>query len=100
LETAITLKSFFCNYGCSNFSYYSYHFNNFDFRFSYLLNKTLLHLESITRILFLGTNIRLEAPLINARLRKSFLNNSDFKAYSIGLSVNYLTYPVYNFGIL
>lgn len=49
-------------------------------------------------VLFSGTNLRLEAPLINARLRKSFSSNIGFTAYSLGLAVNYLTYPVINFG--
>lgn len=34
------------------------------------------------------------------RLRKSFLYNLNFRASSIGLSLNYLTYPVLNLGIV
>jgi len=64
----------------------------------FLLNKTLTHLEMINNILFIGTNIRLEAPLINARLRKAYLTNPFFIAYAFGLSINYLTYPVLNLG--
>lgn len=62
------------------------------------MNNTLFNLEQKTQFLFLGTNLRMEAPLLNARLRKSYLNNFDFKAYSIGLSLNHLTFPVLNFG--
>lgn len=64
----------------------------------YLINDTLLNLEQKSQFLFLGSNLRMEAPLLNARLRKSYLNNFDFKAYSIGLALNHLTYPVFNFG--
>lgn len=64
------------------------------------MNSTLIELENKNRLLFIGTNVRFEAPLLNARLRKAFLINYDFKAYSIGLGINYLTFPVLNLGIL
>jgi hypothetical protein len=46
----------------------------------------------------LGLNPRLELPLLNSNLRKNYLNNFNFKAYSIGFSLDYLTYPVINLG--
>lgn len=42
--------------------------------------------------------MRFEAPLLNARLRKSYLTKIDFQAFSIGFSLNYLTFPVLNLG--
>lgn len=99
LETMISLKTYFNNCGCSNINFYNINLYINDLRFFYLLNTTLIKLEGLSNILFLGTNVRLEAPLLNLRLRKAFLGNFDFKAYSIGLSLNYLTYPVKNIAI-
>jgi len=45
-----------------------------------------------------STNLRLEVPLLNSSLRKNYLNNIKFKAYSIGFALDYLTYPVINLG--
>ena len=99
LESGITLKHFFNNFGCSNIWFLNDFASNFDFRFFFELNDTLVNIENKNNILFVGTNLRLESPLINARIRKSYLNNSSFNAYSFGLSINYLTYPVLNIGI-
>lgn len=71
-----------------------------DFRFLYLLNDTIVNLETKINNLFIGLNLRLESPLLNARLRKSYLVNTGFISYSFGLAVNYLTYPVLNLGIV
>lgn len=35
---------------------------------------------------------------MNARLRKNYLTKIDFQAFSIGLGLNYLTFPVLNLG--
>lgn len=35
------------------------------------------------QIFLLGTNPRLESPLLNVRLRKAFLKQFDFRAYSL-----------------
>jgi len=42
-------------------------------RESYLFNTTLLGLEDCDALLLVGTNPRLEAPLVNARIRKMWL---------------------------
>lgn len=48
---------------------------------------------------FLGLNLRTEVPLLVTRLRKSFLNNDKFlMSFSFGLSIDYLSFPVINFG--
>lgn len=97
VESHLTIKTFFYSMGCMNI-YYNFANDIVDYRFSYQLNKTLLLLESIKNILFIALNIRLEAPLINSRFRKNYLNNLGFKAYSFGLSLNNLAYPVVNLG--
>lgn len=100
LESGITLKYFFNNFGCSNIWFFNNFSSSIDFRYYFELNDTLSNIENKSNILFVGTNLRLESPLINARIRKSYLNNLSFNAYSFGLSINYLTYPVINLGIV
>lgn len=96
----ILFKDFLNYIGTSNLWLFSDFCNLVDFRFFYLLNDTLENLENKFNILLLGSNLRLDSPLLNARLRKSFLRNSSLKVYSIGLALNYLTFPVKNIAIL
>jgi len=99
LESGMLLKDFFNGFGCSAVMYETPISLNTDFRFLYLLNTTLVDLETTAIVLLIGTNLRLELPLINARVRKNFLNiNKTFIIYSFGLAVDYLTIPVKNFG--
>ena len=62
----------------------------------YLFNSTIAGIETADSVLLVGTNLRWEAPLINTRLRKAWINNN-LKAAAIGPDVN-LTYPVDNLG--
>ena len=62
----------------------------------YLFNSTIAGIESADSVLLVGTNLRWEAPLINTRLRKAWINNN-LKAASIGPDLN-LTYPINNLG--
>ncbi|KAM5229355.1 NADH-ubiquinone oxidoreductase 75 kDa subunit, mitochondrial isoform 1-T1 [Ctenodactylus gundi] len=61
-----------------------------DLRSNYLLNTTIAGVEEADVILLVGTNPRFEAPLFNARIRKSWLHN-DLKVALIGSPVD-LTY--------
>ena len=100
LHSSFYIKKFFNSFGCSNITYFensSLH-TIFDFRIFYLLNKTLLELENINNFFFIGTNLRMEVPLLNLRLRKNYLENKNMISYSLGLSLNYLTFPVQNIG--
>lgn len=99
LEAALCLKTYFNSFGCSNINYSGNFISFSDMRFLFQLNSTLLALENMIIYIFLGTNIRLELPLLNARVRKVFLNKQEFKAYSVGLGLNHLTFPVKNLGI-
>ncbi|MCZ6509796.1 MAG: NADH-quinone oxidoreductase subunit NuoG [Alphaproteobacteria bacterium] len=65
-------------------------------RAGYLLNSTIAGLETVDAVLLVGTNLRWEAPLINTRLRKAWLQG-DMRAAAIGPDVD-LTYPVENLG--
>ena len=61
-------------------------------RAAYLLNSTIAGLETADAVLLVGTNLRWEAPLINTRLRKAWLQGG-LQAAAIGPDVD-LTYPV------
>uniref|UniRef100_A0A8C5KL23 NADH-ubiquinone oxidoreductase 75 kDa subunit, mitochondrial n=1 Tax=Jaculus jaculus TaxID=51337 RepID=A0A8C5KL23_JACJA len=61
-----------------------------DLRSNYLLNTTIAGVEEADVLLLVGTNPRFEAPLFNARIRKSWLHN-DLKVALIGGQVD-LTY--------
>uniref|UniRef100_A0A8C2QR70 NADH-ubiquinone oxidoreductase 75 kDa subunit, mitochondrial n=1 Tax=Capra hircus TaxID=9925 RepID=A0A8C2QR70_CAPHI len=61
-----------------------------DLRSNYLLNTTIAGVEEADIVLLVGTNPRFEAPLFNARIRKSWLHN-DLKVALIGSPVD-LTY--------
>ena len=57
-------------------------------RRSYLFNSGIAGLESADAILLIGTNPRTEAPMINARIRKAWLNNLDIKIGVLGAPAN------------
>jgi len=98
IELSYILKYFFNKIGCFNINYIENLKNNPDFRYLYLLNNTIKNLNYITEIFLIGSNPRLELPLLNSYIRKSYLNNLNFKVYSIGTGLNYLTYPILNIG--
>ena len=60
-------------------------------RASYLMNTGILPLELADVALFIGTNLRHEAPLVNTRLRKAYLHHG-MEAFNIGTSFD-TTYP-------
>jgi NADH-quinone oxidoreductase subunit G len=65
-------------------------------RASYIFNTTIAGIETADICLLIGTNPRLEAPIINARIRKRYLQGG-FKVASIGERMD-LTYPVSDLG--
>jgi len=95
LELVNSVKVYLNTFGCTNFFNNENVNYNFDFRFLYLLNATILSLEVADFVVFIGSNLRLEAPLLNSRLKKNCQNS---KIFSFGLSVNYLTFFVKNLG--
>jgi len=56
-------------------------------RSNYLLNSTISGIEDAEHVLLVGTNPRFEAPLLNARLRKSYIHN-DLDVSLIGSEVD------------
>jgi NADH-quinone oxidoreductase subunit G len=61
-------------------------------RAAYLFNTTIAGIEKADVCLVVGTNPRLEAPLVNARLRKQHLQGG-FRVAAIGPALD-LTFPV------
>ncbi len=66
-------------------------------RQTYLFNTGIAGVEAADAILFVGTNPRWEAPVLNARIRKAWLAGP-LKLANIGPAVD-LTYPVEQLGI-
>jgi len=65
-------------------------------RMNYIFNSKINGIESSDFILLVGTNPRLEATMLNARIRKAYVKNK-IRIYSIGNSGD-LTYPYQNLG--
>ncbi|MFT7144249.1 MAG: NADH-quinone oxidoreductase subunit G [Alphaproteobacteria bacterium] len=60
------------------------------FRPSYIMNSTIEGIDQADAIILIGTNPRLEAPVLNARIRKNVLHR-DIPVFMIGAEVD-LTY--------
>ncbi len=65
-------------------------------RSSYIMNTGIQNLELADAVLLIGTNPRHEAPLVNSRLRKAYLNNGA-QVFNIGAELD-LTFPVTQLG--
>ena len=61
-------------------------------RENYLFNSKINGIEDTDLILLIGTNPRYEATMLNARIRKAFVNNNKIKIISLN-DVGDLTYP-------
>ena len=66
------------------------------YRTSYVFNSTIAGIDRADFCLLIGTNPRHEAPIINSRIRKRFLENKMTIA-NIGPDLD-LTYPIKNYG--
>ena len=65
-------------------------------RQGYLFNSTFQNVEAADALLLIGTNPRWEAPVLNARIRKTWLNGN-LKIANVGAPFD-LTYPVEQLG--
>ena len=98
LEMMYSFKSFFekClgskNLECRHDGIYI----NPNERINYIFNSSINGIENSDFILLIGTNPRLEATILNARIRKSYLKNKT-EIFSIG-NPGDLTYPYTNIG--
>lgn len=93
------LKNFFHSFGCANIFYENIFYHKSDLRRFYLFGSSLQALENSALFLLVALNLRLESPLLNSRLRKNYLNNpASTRYFSLGLALDYLTFPVQNLG--
>lgn len=67
-----------------------------DLRSSYILNSRITGIEEADLLLLVGTNPRFEAPLVNARVRKSYIHN-DLEVALVGPKLD-LTYDYQHLG--
>src|SRR5262249_59011709 len=65
-------------------------------RQSWLFNSTISGVDAADALLLIGTNPRWEAPVLNARVRKAWLN-SRLRIANLGADYD-LTYPVEQLG--
>jgi len=101
LETMTVLKDMFNTLGCNNTECRSDGaMLESDLRSTYILNSSIPGLEEADLILIVGTNPRMEAPLVNTKLRKCVLNygteigvighpiNATFRYEQVGLGAD------------
>ena len=98
LEMIYSFKSFFekC-IGSSNLEFRNERvYINPQERMNYIFNSKINGIEESDLIFLIGTNPRLEATILNSRIRKSYIKNN-LPIYSLGNPGN-LTYPYKNIG--
>ena len=96
METSYIFKEFFERaLDTKNFDSRSDHrFSDISNRENYLFNSTINGIEDSDLIFLIGSNPRYEATILNARIRKSYVNNNT-KIISLN-DVGDLTYPYEN----
>ena len=84
LENALSFKKLFKELGSENLEFREKKFYiNPDEKINYIFNSSINGIEDADLILLVGTNPRLEATMVNARLRKAF-SQKGTQIYSIG----------------
>ena len=84
IETANSFKNLLNSLGINHYDFREKPFYiNPDNRSHYLFNTSIKKIEESDFIVLVGTNPRLEATMLNARIRKTFLNKK-LPIYSIG----------------
>ena len=74
VEALVCLKELLNSLGSSSTSSTAAGGQSADLRAAYLLNPTLAGIEAADALLMVGTNPRVEAPLLNSRLRRMVLH--------------------------
>ena len=84
LENALAFKKFFNYFGSKNLEFREKKFYlNPDEKMNYIFNSSIKGIEESDLILLVGTNPRHEATMLNARIRKTFVQKK-VPIYSIG----------------
>ena len=82
-ESLVVLKDLFNQLGSSNTSFADGVDLPVDFRQQYLFNTTINNIDEADCVLLVGTNPRMEAPIIATRIRKHDFNR-DLPVYAVG----------------
>jgi hypothetical protein len=71
-----------------------------DFNYLFHFNNLLEDIEFFNFYLLIACDLRLEAPLLNVRIKKNYNanKNNEFYVYSFGLALKFLTFAVKNVG--
>ena len=84
LENAIAFKKLFKFLNCNNLEFKEKDFYiNPSEKMNYIFNSSIKKIEEADLILLIGTNPRLEATILNARIRKAYVKNNT-QIYSLG----------------
>tara|TARA_Y100000996_G_scaffold413078_1_gene400534 strand:- start:3065 stop:5116 length:2052 start_codon:yes stop_codon:yes gene_type:complete len=84
LENALSFKKLFKELGSENLEFREKKFYiNSDEKINYIFNSSINGIEDADLILLVGTNPRLEATMVNARIRKVF-SQKGIQIYSVG----------------
>ncbi|HZB54461.1 MAG TPA: NADH-quinone oxidoreductase subunit NuoG, partial [Reyranella sp.] len=96
-ESMVALKDLMANLGSPNIDCRQDGATLDGPRGSYIFNPGIHGIDQADAILLVGTNPRLESPVLNARIRKRYLHGDQVAIGSIG-SIADLTYPVERLG--
>lgn len=98
IESIVALKDLLNRFDCDNFELRNTgvpHLNA-DFRSSYLMNSKITGVEEADLLILIGTNPKIESPLLNSRILKATKKNK-LKVFLIG-PANDLTYNYVHLG--
>nr|CDJ81596.1 unnamed protein product [Haemonchus contortus] len=96
VESLVALKDLFNRFNCENVCTEEEFPATSDLRSNYVMNDSIVGIENTDALLLVGTNPRYEAPVLNARIRKTYLN-TDIEIGVIGTDSD-LTYDYEHIG--
>jgi NADH dehydrogenase (ubiquinone) Fe-S protein 1 len=96
VESLVAMKDLLNRMGSENLYTEESFPSSTDMRSSYILNSSITGIEEADLLLIVGSNPRYEAPLVNTRIRKSWIHN-DLRVAYVGPKVD-LTYDYEHLG--
>ena len=91
LENSLAFKKLFINLNSSNIEFREKNFYiNSSEKSNYIFNSSIKGIDEADLILLIGTNPRQEATMLNARIRKAFVQKA-FQYIQLGIQVILLT---------
>jgi NADH-quinone oxidoreductase chain G len=101
LQTSLSIKNLFNNIGSSSILYNLKNINwILDFKYLFHFNNLVEEIEFFNFYLLVSCDLRLEAPLLNIRIKKNINvnKNNELFLYSYGLALKFLTFTIKNVG--